>query len=200
VTSAESINALLKEIRTLRVVVIHPVDQDGEELVAQLRRIGCAHESHWPALDALPVGTDLVLLAVRPETLSIRYPWLGKPSTPPVIPVVAFENPITLAAVLQLDAFSTVASPVRSAGLLTAIALTLHQSKLKRSRERYIDRLEQKSAHQRVIQQATAILMDHRGLPESDAYQLLRSQAMLKRENIEVVARDIVKARDTLNL
>ncbi|MEY8689577.1 MAG: ANTAR domain-containing protein [Leptothrix sp. (in: b-proteobacteria)] len=69
----------------------------------------------------------------------------------------------------------------------------------RRSRERYFGRLEQKSAHHRVIPQATAILMDYRGLPESDAHQFLRSKAMLMRESIEVVARDIVRARDTLS-
>jgi AmiR/NasT family two-component response regulator len=190
---------VLRAIRALAVVLVHPQDQDGEELSAQLKRIGCSFQRFWPELDALPTGTDLVLLAVRPETLSQRYAWMGKPSTPPVIPVVTFENPITLAAVLQLEAFATIASPVRSAGLLTAIAVTLSQSKARRARERYIERLEQKQAHQRVIQQATQIVMESRGLDEAAAYQLLRSQAMLKRESIEVLASGIVKARATLN-
>jgi AmiR/NasT family two-component response regulator len=190
---------MLKDIRTLNVVVVHPQDQDGDELGAQLQRIGCRFQTFWPELDALPVDTDLVLLAVRPETLSRIYGWMGKPSTPPVIPVLTFENPITLAAVLQLDAFTTIASPVRSAGLLTAIALTMHQSKARRARERYIERLEQKSAHGRVIQQATRIVMETRGLAEAEAYQLLRSQAMLKRESIERVASGIVKAQAALS-
>ena len=192
-------HAVLKAIRELNVVLVHPLDQDGEELGAQLQRIGCRFERFWPELDVLPVGTDLVLLAVRPETLSLTYPWMGRPSAPPVLPVVTFENPITLAAVLQLDAFTTIASPVRSAGLLTAIAVTVSQSKARRALERYIDRLEQKQAHQRVIQQATQIVMESRGLEEDAAYQLLRSQAMLKRESIEVLANGIVKAKAALN-
>lgn len=113
--------------------------------------------------------------------------------------MVAFENPITLAAVLQLDAFTTITSPVRSAGLLTAIALTVRQSTARRALERYITRLEQKQAQQRVIQQATRIVMESRGLAEGEAYKLLRSQAMTKRESIEVFASGIVKAREALN-
>ncbi len=190
---------MLKDIRALNVVVLHPQDQDGEELGAQLQRIGCRFQAFWPELDALPVGTDLLLLAVRPETLSLTYPWMGRASTPPVIPVVASENPITLAAVLQLDAFATIASPVRSAGLLTAIAVTMNQNNLRRARERYIERLEQKSAHVRVIQQATQIVMESRGVAEDEAYRLLRSQAMLKRESIESIANTIVKARAALS-
>ena len=196
---ADVTHAMLKNIRALNVVVVHPQDQDGDELGAQLQRIGCKFQVFWPELDVLPVGTDLVLLAVRPETLSLRYPWMHRAATPPVIPILTFENPITLAAVLQLDAFTTIASPVRSAGLLTAIAVTMNQSKTRRARERYIERLEQKSVHHRIIQQATQIVMESRGLSEGEAYQLLRSQAMIKRESIESIASSLVKAQAALS-
>jgi AmiR/NasT family two-component response regulator len=191
--------AILRDLRSLKVVVIHPQDQDGEELLAQLQRIGCDVQVCWPRLDSLPSDTGLVIMAMRPEALSVEYPWLGTSTSPPVIPVVTYENPITIEAVLRLNAFATIPSPVRSFGLLTAIAVALTQFKASRTRERYIERLEQKQAKVRVIQQATRIVMDSRGVSEDDAYQLLRSQAMLKREQIETVAGDIVKAHETLS-
>jgi AmiR/NasT family two-component response regulator len=191
--------AILRDLRSLKVVVIHPHDQDGEELLAQLQRIGCDVQVCWPRLDSLPSDTGLVVMAMRPEALSIDYPWLGTSTSPPVIPVVTYENPITIEAVLRLNAFATIPSPVRSFGLLTAIAVALTQFKASRARERYIERLEQKQAKVRVIQQATRIVMDSRGMSEADAYQLLRSKAMLKREQIETVAGDIVKAHETLS-
>ncbi|HTI17356.1 MAG TPA: ANTAR domain-containing protein [Trinickia sp.] len=191
--------AILRDLRSLKVVVIHPRDQDGDELLAQLQRIGCAVDVFWPRVDALPADTGLVLMAVRPETLSTHYPWLDTPSAPPVIPVVTYENPVTIEAVLQLNAFATIPSPVRSFGLLTAIAVALSQSKTSRARERYIERLEQKQAKVRVIQQAKQIVMTSRGVSEDEAYQLLRSQAMVKREQIETVAGQIVKAHETLS-
>lgn len=192
-------HAVLKDIRELNVVLVHPQDQDGEELGGQLQRLGCKYQTFWPDLHTLPAGTDLVLLAVRPETLSLKYPWMGLPSTPPLIPVVTFENPITLAAVLQLDAFATIASPVRSAGLLTAIAVTVTQHRTRRILQRYIDRLEQKQAHSHVIGEATKILMESRSVDRIEAYNLLRSRAMLKRESIEATASGIVKAKAALN-
>jgi AmiR/NasT family two-component response regulator len=191
--------AILRDLRSLKVVVIHPHDQDGEELLAQLQRIGCDVQVCWPRLDSLPSDTGLVIMAMRPEVLSLDYPWLGTSTSPPVIPVVTYENPITIEAVLRLNAFATIPSPVRSFGLLTAVAVALTQFKASRARERYIERLEQKQAKVRVIQQATRIVMDSRGMSEEDAYQLLRSQAMLKREQIETVAGDIVKAHETLS-
>lgn len=191
--------AILRDLRSLKVVVIHPQDQDREELLAQLQRIGCDVEVWWPRLDSLPSGTGLVLMAMRPETLSINFPWLGTSTSPPVIPVVSYENPIIIEAVLHLNAFATIPSPVQLFGLLTAIAVALTQFNAFRMRERYIERLEQKQARVRVIQQATQIVMDVRGGSEEDAYQLLRSQAMLKREQIETVAGEIVKAHKTLS-
>ncbi|MHB1667839.1 ANTAR domain-containing response regulator [Thiomonas sp.] len=190
--------SVLRQIRSLQVIVIHPQDQDGEELSAQLHRIGCKVQTYWPELKVLPPEAGLILLAVRPETLGIEYPWIGQPSTPPVIPVVTYENPITIEAVLQLDAFTTIASPVRSFGLLTAIAVALMQHKARNTREHYIQRLEQKSAKQRVVQQAKQIMMEARGLSEDEAYSLLRAQSMLKRANIEDIAHNIVEAHKTL--
>lgn len=190
--------SVLRQIRSLQVVVIHPQDQDGEELSAQLHRIGCNVQTYWPELRVLPPDAGIVLLAMRPETLGIEYPWIGQPSTPPVIPVVTYENPITIEAVLQLDAFTTIASPVRPFGLLTAIAVALMQHKARHARERYIQRLEQKSTKQRVVQQAKQILMKARGVSEDEAYSILRSQSMAKRSNIEDVAHNIIKAHRTL--
>lgn len=192
--------AILRDLRSLKVVVIHPQDQDGDELVAQLQRIGCDVEVCWPTLDSLPFGTGLVLMALRPETRSVNFPWLGTSMSPPVIPVVTYENPITVAAVLRLNALAVIPSPVRSFGLMTAIAVALTQCQALQMRDRYIERLEKKQASVRVIQQATQLVMERRGVSEEHAYQLLRSKAMLKREQIEVVASEIVKAHETLTL
>jgi AmiR/NasT family two-component response regulator len=189
---------ILRGLRSLKVVVIHPQDQDGEELLAQLHRIGCEVEVCWPKLDRLPFGTGLVLMAIRPETLSVNFPWLGTHMSPPVIPVVAYEDPLTIEAVLRLNALATIPSPVRSFGLLTTIAVALTQFEALRMRERYVERLEQKQAKGRVIQRATQLVMETRGVSEEHAYQLLRSKAMLKREQIEVLASEIVKAHEAL--
>src|ERR1700733_11848198 len=150
---------ILRGLRSLKVVVIHPQDQDGEELLAQLHRIGCEVEVCWPKLDRLPFGTGLVLMAIRPETLSVNFPWLGTHMSPPVIPVVAYEDPLTIEAVLRLNALATIPSPVSSFGLLTTIAVALTQFEALRMRERYVERLEQKQAKGRVIQRATQLVM-----------------------------------------
>jgi AmiR/NasT family two-component response regulator len=108
---------LLRQLRSLNVCVFHPEDQDGQEIIGQLHRIGCRVQAFWPALDKLPADVDLVFLAVRPEVLSIDLPWLRREGTPPVIAVVTYENPVLVEAVLALDAYGVIASPVKSFGL-----------------------------------------------------------------------------------
>jgi AmiR/NasT family two-component response regulator len=105
--------AILRDLRALKVVVIHLQDQDGEQLPAQLHRIRCDVQVCWPKLDRLRFGTGLVLIAMRPETLSVNFPWLGTNLSPPVIPVLAYENPLTIEAVLRLNALATIPLPVR---------------------------------------------------------------------------------------
>ncbi|MFM0229913.1 ANTAR domain-containing response regulator [Paraburkholderia sediminicola] len=189
----------LRDIRSLKVVAIHPLDQDGEELLAQLRRVGCRVCRFWPAPAALPEEADIVFMAVRPETLSGPLPWLEARDVPPVIPVVSYENPIFIEIVMQLNAYCTVPSPVRSFGVLTAIAVSLHQHKSRVAMERYAQRIAGKFADQRQIQRAKSILMDTRKLTEPEAHELLRSRAMGQRQSLEAMADIIIKAHENLH-
>jgi AmiR/NasT family two-component response regulator len=75
----------------------------------------------------------------------------------------------------------------------------LYQHKSKRTLEHYVGRLEDKLADQRKIQQAKTILMETRKLSEQDAYDLLRAQAMAKRQPIEVMAQAIIQAHAVLD-
>src|SRR5258708_40251993 len=114
---------LLRELRSLRVMVFHPDDQDGQELIGQLGRIGCQVKAFWPPLEKLPEEADLVFFAMRPEVLSMDLPWLRREGSPPVIPIVTYENPVIVEAVLQLNAFSVIGSPGESFGPLAATSL-----------------------------------------------------------------------------
>jgi len=189
---------LLRELRSLRVLVFHPDDHDGQELISQLHRIGCQVKAYWPPLEQLPEETKLIFFAIRPEILTMDLPWLGREDTPPVVPVVTYENPVLVEAVLNLNAFGVIASPVKSSGMLTAIVVALSQSEKFRERERYISRLEQRLAGQRKIAKAKVILMKSKNLSEEAAYNLIRSRAMAKRLTTEEIADALIKADDIL--
>jgi AmiR/NasT family two-component response regulator len=189
---------LLRELRSLRVVVFHPEDQDGQELIGQLQRIGCQVKAFWPPLERLPDEADLVFLAVRPEVLSVDLPWLRRENPPPVIAVVTYENPVIVEAVLRLNAYGVIASPVKSFGLLTSMVVAVKQSENTKDRARYVARLEQRLSGQRKIAKAKAILMQSRNISEEDAYNLIRNRAMTKRVTTEEIADAVIKANEIL--
>lgn len=199
-TKPTGTSRLLRELRSLRVVVFHPDDLDGQELLGQLQRIGCQAQAFWPPLKRLPADTELIFIAIRPEVLSMDLPWLAREDNPPVIPVVNYENPVTIEAVLKLNAFSVIASPVKSFGLLTSIVVAVNQFEKAHTREKYIARIEQRIAGMRKLTKAKAILMKTRGLSEDDAYKIIRDQAMSKRVTAEEIADAVINANEILGI
>jgi AmiR/NasT family two-component response regulator len=189
----------LQDIRSLRIAVVHPPDQDRDELLGHLKRIGCGVQVCWPTLHVELHTVDLVIMSVNPQTAACHFEWLGQEGAPPIIPVVTYENPVVIQAVMQLNAFSVIPSPVRSFGILTAIAVTLAQHKTQKSLEKHIKRAEEKAARQRTIALAKSILMKTRQLSDEDAYLLLQTQARVNHSHIETVADEIVRADSIRN-
>ncbi|MCS3472056.1 AmiR/NasT family two-component response regulator [Pseudomonas sp. JUb42] len=186
----------IKDLREISVLVLHPDDEDGRNLIAQLKRIGCQVRVQWPIPERLPGEVEVIVLAVSPESLATNTPWLFQNGTPPIIPVIAYENPIIVEALLQLNASAVIPSPVKSFGLLAALAITLNQSRKAREREKHVKRLEGRMAVMRTVQQAKIILIETKGMSEIDAYNALRDQAMAKREPVEKIAEALVKAHE----
>ena len=115
--------AQLKELRLLRVAVLHPDDTDGRQLTQQLQRIGCQVQAFWPPVPALPEGIDVVFLAVQPEISQMEFDWTKAENPPTCIAVVNYENPTIVDTVLRLGAKAVLPSPVRSFGLLSALVI-----------------------------------------------------------------------------
>jgi AmiR/NasT family two-component response regulator len=189
---------LLRDLRSLRVVVFHPSDQDGEEIIRQLQRIGCQVKAFWPPLERLPEDVDLVFLAVRPEVIGHEFPWLKAAQTPALIAVVNYENPTVLEAVIKVDAHGVLASPVKSFGLLTSLVVARQLAAKEQEQTKQIMRLEQRLGGIRKLTKAKGILMQTRDISEDQAYEIIRDQAMSKRVTTEEIATAIINANEIL--
>lgn len=190
---------ILKNLRSLRVCVFHPQDQDGEELTRQIERIGCQAQAFWPPLSAPPAGTDLVFLALHPDVLNRDFSWTAHDDAPPIVAVVSYENPTIIEAVLKIGAKCVVASPVRSFGLLSALVLARSiNDELTKQRKR-INRLEVKLVGVRAINEAQDILCRQRSITREEAYRVIREQAMSKRTTCEEIASSIINANEILS-
>ena len=189
---------LLRNLRNTRVMVFHPKDVDGEMLVQQLERIGCQVVSMWPPLPELPDTVDVVFCAVRPDHASMRCTWMGGEPQVPVIAVINYENPTVVDAALRLGARAMLVSPVRSAGILSSLALAKQAQAEWRELRRRIIRLEQKLGSVNQISEARAILVRTHQVSDDEAYRIIREQAMSKRTATEDIARAIIHANGVL--
>lgn len=190
----------LKELRALKIAVIHPDDADGRQLTQQLQRIGCQVQAFWPPVQVLPAGIDIAFMAVRPDTIGLRFEWTQREDAPTVIAVVTYENPTIVDAVLALGAQAVLPSPVRSFGLLTALVLARETHKENRSLTRRLRKVEAKLLGARHLADAKAVLMKTHDISETQAYDLIREQAMSKRTTVEEIAAAIVHASEVLSI
>ena len=190
----------LKELRELKIAVIHPDDADGIQLTQQLQRIGCQVQAFWPPVQVLPAGIDIAFTAVRPDIIGLRFEWTQREDAPTVIAVVTYENPTIVDAVLALGAQAVLPSPVRSFGLLTALVLARETHKENLFLTRRLRKVEAKLLGARHLADAKAVMMKTHDISEAQAYDLIREQAMSKRTTVEEIAAMIVHASEILSL
>lgn len=190
----------LKELRLLKIAVIHPDDADGRQLTQQLQRIGCQVQAFWPPMQHLPEGIDVAFMAVQPDLINLRFEWTQSDDAPAVIAVVSYENPTIVEAVLEIRAKAVLPSPVRSFGLLSALVVAREAHKESRSLTRRLRKTEAKLLGVRQLAEAKAILMKTHDVTEGQAHDLIREQAMSKRSTMEDIAAAIVNANEILSL
>lgn len=197
--SFRAIPQILKDLRSLRICIFHPRDQDGESLTNQIERIGCQVQAFWPPLLQPPPETDLVFIAVNPEMVNHSFEWCKAEDAPPVIAVVTYENPTIIEAVLRIGAKGVVVAPVRSLGILSTLVLVRETTTEIKKLRRRVGRLEEKLGAVRIVANAQDILCRQRGISKEEAYRIIREQAMCKRTTAEDIAAAIVQAHEVLS-
>jgi AmiR/NasT family two-component response regulator len=193
-------DSVLRDLRDLRVQVIHPPDDEGKNLVDHLKRIGCMVEAVWPIPEAPSEQADILMVAIDFHARdAIRRLLRGHGDNgAALIAIVDYENPSTLQLVLESRALAVTEKPIRPFGLLTTIILARTLWLERRRTRRQIEKLEGKLSGQHKIQRAKAILMQTQGMNEDDAHTTIRKQAMAKRTSIEEIASAIITAHELL--
>lgn len=193
-------SALMGDLRSLRVAVLHPDDSDGLLLIQQLQRIGCQTQALWPPPPALPDVTDVVFIAVRPDIIRHDMSWRTPELRAAVIAIVTYENPTIVQTVLELGAHAVMPSPVRSFGVLSTLVVAREVRHEASNQTKQIRKLETRLLGVRRLAEAKAVLMQTRNISEDAAYDLIRAQAMTKRMSMDEIANAIISANDILNL
>ncbi len=188
---------ILRDLRGLRVEVMHPPDVERARLIEHLSRIGCLPFAVWPFPDDLSPKADLVVVAIEHDSREVLRHIFRDANRlrATVIGIVGYENPSTLQLVLEIGAQAVIERPIRPFGLLTQLVIARSLWQLQHESERRVVKLQRKLSGMSTIQRARLILMEEQKLTEDEAYQSIRRQAMARRLPIEDIAATIVGAR-----
>jgi AmiR/NasT family two-component response regulator len=192
--------SLLRELPELKIVVVHPPDEEGDALVSHLRRVGCMVSVVWPVPVNLVSNADVLFLLIEGEArhaIEALLKSLPKPE-PTIIAILNYEDPTTLQLVLESDAFAVVQKPIKPFGLLANLIAARsnwmeRQALLKENRK-----LRRKITSDQAMSRAKTILMASKGISEVEAYQAIRAQAMSKRLSMEQIASSIINMETLL--
>jgi len=200
-TGQRRISDLIRNVRKLRILLLHPGDREGEDLLEHLNRIGCQVSISWPPPAAIPTGTDVVLVAVRAIVEGgVEFVWDAEKPCAPLIAIVDYENPLIVERVLRLGAQAVIGLPLQPLGILANLLLSATNFERNKKLQQRVERLTSKLKANRDISAATSIIMHTHGVSEREAYEMLRSQSMIRRTTIECTAAAIIQASDVLKM
>ncbi len=193
---------ILKDLRKLRVLVVHPQDQQGGDICQHIERIGCKVRMVWPCPNDIHNDTDVVLLQSLHE-----HPFTEKPSwlkdernSPTIIAIVDYENPTVLQTVYDIGAHGIINTPVRPFGLLANLVIARTRWRKELVLTSRVEKLETKLRKIHAVEHAVAILERANDISHEQAYEFIRSRAMQRRLTTEDIAQEIVNADKTLEV
>ena len=188
---------IMQDLRRARVLVVHPRDEDGDTLVAHLKRLGCEVRATWPLPSVLPPDVDTLFLLVD-EVQTEHALQITEQQQAAIIAVVTYESPTILQAIIDLNAHGVISKPLRPLGILTQFALARYRQSYEKRLAGKVQKLEDTLKGRRLVDRAVAALRTMNGLDEEAAYKLLRDQATSKRVPIAAVAESILAAQETM--
>ena len=187
---------IIKTIRNLRVLVIHPRDTDAEQLIQQVRRIGCQAEALWPVPKEVPEHADVLFVEITesPSRHLLQLTNKANKERQTLIGLVSYENPSVLELMLDMNVDAVLTKPLRPSGILTSMVLARRVWQDFQRSERELRKLKEKVKNTQTLSQAKFILMRLHRICEEEAYEIIRSQAMAKRTTTVEIALAIINA------
>lgn len=188
---------LFDDLRTLRVLVIHPPGDDRSVLEEQLRRIGCPVRAIWPFPSHLPGDVDAVFFLVGPEARSTGN-WGGADIQATLIALCDYENPTALKMLVETQAHGVITKPYRSTGILSTLVLARASAGYHQRLQNKIGKLEEAIKARRQIERAVRILIEAHQLTENAAYEQMRSRATELRATVGEIATMVIEAHEAM--
>lgn len=179
--------ALIRELRKLRVCVIHPPDAVRDDLGRHLQRIGCQVGTLWPIPDGWPSHTDVVFCVFSGHpSVDVNALKEGRDGT--LIGIVEYESPTIVRELLEADVQAIIVKPIHPFGILSTLTVASSRYRFERRQNSKIAKLEETLRSRRVVNNAVRRLAAERSISEEEAYQLIRRWSLEGRASMTQIA------------
>lgn len=149
---------------------------------------------------ARETGPDLIFLDIKmPEMDGITAAAaISRERSVPIILLTAFSEAELVERAVEAGIFAYLVKPVAQSDLLPAIVLARARfAEFQSLREDYED-LREALQTRKVVERAKGILMERRGLTESEAFEYLQSHATRQNKQIHEIADAVIEASKLL--
>ncbi len=187
----------LEALQQLRVLVVHPRNQDGEIIIRHLQRIGCQVEGMWPPPAKLPERTDVVFYLIDDQTRR-SLPWFADLPPAAIVAVVEHETSDVLGLLSDCSPQAVVSKPADPFAILTSLIVARSVFRYEDRLHNKVRKLEETIRSIRTVEKAKSILMASKNIEEKEAYEFIRNHAMNRRMPIGKVASAIIDASGIL--
>ena len=178
------------------IVVAPPDDQIGF-LIRELRRTRAQVRLVWPMQETMPSGADVIYCEYIPD-LAQRLQWVPGAAAAALVVILPVDGVVNLDALCNATPQCILPRPFSANAIAASFGLALKQFQYEKRLREKIDKLEENLRSTRTIERAKAIVMAERGMPEDEAYGLIRRQAMDRRVSAAAVALAIIDSFELL--
>lgn len=179
--------ALIRELRKLQILVIHPQDLACDELVRHLKRIGCQVTTQWPVPESWPAEADVVFCLFNGH-LATDTSALKKERDCTLIGIIEYESPTIVRELLDADAQAVIAKPIHPFGILSTLTVASSRRRFERRQSSKLAKLEETLRSRRVVNNAVRQIAVERSINEEQAYQLIRRWSLEQRVSMTQIA------------
>ncbi len=184
---------LIKDLRSLKFLLVQPQGSEGLALRSHLERIGCQVQEFWPPPLFYAEDIDIVFVMVdRVIESKLTFHWQADTPSAVLIAVIDYENPLSIDRLLNMRVNAVIGLPIRPFGILTNLLTAVNNHRREQRLRLNIDRLQAKLESCRIVERAKLAVMLTDSFSGHEAYRVLRQLAMKRRTTVDVVSGEIL--------
>lgn len=188
---------LIKDLRSLKFLLVQPQDNEGLALRSHLERIGCQVQESWPPPPSYAEDIDIIFVMVdRVIENKLTFHWQAEAPSAVLIAVIDYENPLSIDRLLHMRVNAVIGLPIRPFGILTNLLAAVNNHRREQRLRLNLDRLQSKLESCRMVERAKLAVMLTDSQSEKEAYGVLRQLAMKRRTTVDVVSSEILSGLD----